>query len=63
MAIIGAVASFAPILFPYKWEQVSEEQKNYKKKIFGPISFNSTLLQAPGTFNQVTPGVLLSTRF
>jgi hypothetical protein len=63
MAIVGIVSSFAPLLFPYKWESVSEDQKNYKKKIFGPISMNTTVMQAPGSFNEFVPGLMLNSSF
>lgn len=63
LGIIGAVAAFGPLLFPYRWESVAEEQKNYKKKIFGPITMNTTLLSAPGELNSFIPGMMATTSF
>lgn len=40
---VGLLSSFAPLLFPTRWEIVLEEQKSYKKKIYSPISFNTLL--------------------
>ncbi len=63
LGIIGAVAAFGPLLFPYRWESVADEQKNYKKKIFGPITMNTTLLGMPGEVNSYVPGMMLNTSF
>lgn len=53
VAAFGVLASAVPLLFPMKWEQVSEDQRSYKKKIFGPISFSNTMLLDPGTLRPV----------
>ncbi len=63
LGIIGTVAAFGPLLFPYRWESVAEEQKNYKKKIFGPITMNTTLLSAPGEVNSFIPGMMATASF
>ena len=63
LGIIGAVAAFGPLLFPYRWESVAEEQKSYKKKIFGPITMNTTLLSAPGEMNSYIPGMMATASF
>ena len=63
LGIIGAVAAFGPLLFPYRWESIAEEQKNYKKKIFGPITMNSSVLNVPGEVNSFIPGMVLNTTF
>lgn len=47
ISIVGVAASFLPLLFPYHAEQVSEDQRNYKKKVFGPITFGNGLLTDP----------------
>ncbi len=38
MLWVAAASSFAPLLFPYRWERVAEEHRLYKKKIYGPIA-------------------------
>ncbi len=35
----GALMSFAPLLFDYRWSQVALQHREYKKKIYGPIAF------------------------
>lgn len=62
VAAFGVLASALPILFPMKWEQVSEDQQSYKKKIFGPITFSNTVLMDPGTMRP-TMGLGLYTSF
>lgn len=48
VALGGAVGAFLPILFSYNWIDVSNEQKSYKKKIYGPIT-GTTILTDPKT--------------
>ncbi len=52
---IAVAASFLPLIFSNHFEEVSTEQQQYKKKIFGTISSNF-LFQDPGT-NKWAPGV------
>ena len=61
VGIAGMVASFLPVLFPYTAEQVSEDQRSYKKKVFGPLSYGQGLLRAPQ--GKLIPGLTLSTTF
>ena len=61
VGIAGLVASFLPILFPFSAEQVSDDQRSYKKKVFGPITFGQTLLNTPN--GKLIPGLGLSTTF
>lgn len=63
LGIVGAVAAFGPLLFPYRWESIAEEQKNYKKKIFGPITMNTSVLNVPGEVNSFIPGMVFNTTF
>ncbi len=61
--ILALGASFFPLLFTNHWEDVAQEQQQYKKKIFGPIA--STLL-LPVTVRERTffvPGVGLTASF
>lgn len=39
----GALASFAPLLFDYRWTQIANQHREYKKKIYGPIAFASPI--------------------
>lgn len=59
--LVAAGASFAPLLFPYRWNKVADEQRSYKKKIYGPVA--STTLFADPVTKSVTPGLALSFRF
>jgi hypothetical protein len=62
VSIAGIAASFIPLLFPNKAEQVSEDQRSYKKKVFGPMSLGTGLLNEPGRGNLV-PGLSFVTVF
>lgn len=57
----AVVASLLPIIFSNHYEDVAQEQRQYKKKIFGTISSNF-LLQDPGT-NKWVPGIGLAATF
>ena len=37
IAMVGALVSLAPIIFPYKWIRTANDHKEYKKKIYSPI--------------------------
>lgn len=57
--IVATVASFAPLFFQYRWQLVSSEQKDYKKRIYGPIA--STFVTPPvHSKDKGSAGVLLS---
>jgi hypothetical protein len=62
VAILGTVTSFLPLLFPLSWEQVSEDQQSYKKKVFGPVTFSNGLLINPAN-QQPTLGLVVGTYF
>lgn len=49
VAIAGAVASLLPVIFPMRYEQVSEDHRSYKKRVFGPLSFTNAVLIDPAT--------------
>ncbi len=67
------VMAFTPLVFPNHWTVVAEEQQNYKKRIYGPITEISggaalladTRRSAPGAAfaSGLTPGVQLSLHF
>lgn len=58
---IGILTSFAPILFKHPWQRVAKEQREYKKKIYGPISMNNILID-PNT-NKIYYGALFTYQF
>ena len=65
-AVGSAVLSFAPMFYRFRWNEVHEEQMEYKKKIYGPVSMLPTVL--PTVFYQSTtqtyvPGVEATIRF
>lgn len=62
VSILGVAASFVPLLFPYRAEQVSEDQRTYKKKVFGPITFGNSLMFEPAT-RKAAPGVTATVVF
>jgi hypothetical protein len=62
VAIFGAAASLLPVIFPMRYEQVSEDHRTYKKRVFGPISFQNTLLLDPATA-RLAPGLMAGTTF
>jgi len=48
VSLLALATAIAPLIFPDHWTQVAKEQKNYKKKIYGPL-VRPTLLPVPGT--------------
>jgi hypothetical protein len=54
MLTIAAISSIAPLLFDYRWTQIADQHRTYKKKIYGPLS-SAVLL--PVTDHQYSPGV------
>jgi hypothetical protein len=61
-SMVSVLASFAPLLFSHQAEQISEDQKSYKKKVFGPVGFNHGLMYEPYS-KKVVPGIHLSLIF
>jgi hypothetical protein len=43
MAMLGVLASFTPLVFSYDWERTAEQQQDYKKRIYGPITSGTIL--------------------
>ena len=58
---IGALLSVLPWIFPSRWEQVYSYHQEYKKKIYGPIS-QTTLLLNKDT-KHITPAVTMNWNF
>lgn len=62
-AIFGGVASlvaFAPVVFPYSWETTADVHNEYKKRIYGPVTFMGFTPSASG---EIIPTWNLSYRF
>jgi hypothetical protein len=38
LSIVSVFASFTPLFFNHRWDQVWDEQYQYKKKIYGPVA-------------------------
>jgi hypothetical protein len=47
----GVLAAFAPLIFESRWSQVAMQHREYKKKIYGPISFSSAYSTILATSN------------
>jgi phosphopantothenoylcysteine synthetase/decarboxylase len=56
LTIVSVIAAFTPVVFPYHWGKVAEEQQQYKWKIYAPISMN----YGEG---EIAPGLLLTYNF
>lgn len=61
MGGVAAALSFAPLVFPYRWQTVDCYHKDYKKKIYGPVA-SASLLNVAGTKDFV-PGFTLGMQF
>lgn len=62
---IALVLSVTPAVFRYHWQDVAEEQSEYKKRIYAPIAsldIAPALLLAPKS-KEATPGLLASFAF
>ena len=57
----AAVSAFVPLIFPYRWQQVARDQRNYKKKIYAPLA-TATVLPEPST-GALAPGLVLTFLF
>ncbi len=58
---IAALVSLAPVFFPYRWIDVANQHKLYKKKIYGPVA-GLTLLRT-GFAKKPEPGLGLMFSF
>lgn len=62
VSIAGVATAFLPLLFNYPWESIQEEQTNYKKKIFGPVTLNQGMLRDPAD-NKPKLGLIATSTF
>jgi hypothetical protein len=61
LTYLGAATSILPIIFKNYWTKVSNSQNSYKKKVYGPIGFNTILFdKASKTY---MPGASLAFSF
>ncbi len=61
MTYLGAATSILPFIFKNYWSGVSRTQSSYKKKVYGPIGFNTILFdKASKTY---MPGASLAFAF
>lgn len=58
---LSIITSLAPIIFSNHWSDIAHEQKNYKKRVYGPI-VHGTFFQDHKT-KKLSPGILLSMSF
>jgi len=58
---LSAVAAFIPLVFEPEWTRIRNEQNNYKKRIYGPLSIMPTVLPSPE--GKIAQGLLLNYQF
>lgn len=61
VAVASAVTSLTPLFFAHPWEKTAAAQRDYKKRIYGPVA-NVGLLQR-NSRGDVSPGLLVSFRW
>ncbi len=59
LAIAAALSSVTPFLFTHRWETIDETQRDYKKRIYGPVVGAAFFPVSTG----LVPGVVASLRF
>lgn len=59
LAMAAALSSVTPFLFTHRWETIDETQRDYKKRIYGPLVGATFFPVASG----LAPGVVASLRF
>ncbi len=57
-AIASAATAFTPLLFAHPWEKTADAQRDYKKRIYGPIA-SATLLQRNAR-GDLSPGLVVA---
>jgi len=62
IAMGSAVIGLVPLLFKTRWQKVGNLQHDYKKRIYGTLSANPTMLKDPSGQNFV-PGFSLALNF
>lgn len=58
---LGMLFAWAPIVFPHTWQNVSREQRKYKKKIYAPIAYSTILFDKYS--QKAAPGVVFALTF
>lgn len=58
---VAAALAFTPVIFGSHWNEVAEEQENYKKRIYAPIA-SATVFREPSTGN-IAPGAVMMMSF
>lgn len=59
-AIAAGIGAFAPLVFPYHWQWVGRQHRDYKKRIYAPIASAAWFAEADG---ELTPGLSLNWTF
>lgn len=60
-AIASVATAFTPLLFSHTWEKTADAQRDYKKRIYGPITGVSIL--PANSRGDVAPGLVLAFRW
>ncbi|MBS1961539.1 MAG: hypothetical protein JST04_04945 [Bdellovibrionales bacterium] len=60
-AIASVATAFTPLLFAHTWEKTADAQKDYKKRIYGPVAGVSLLPR--NSRGDVAPGLVLAFRW
>lgn len=58
---LSALAAFIPLVFEPEWTRIRNEQSNYKKRIYGPLSVTPAILPSPE--GKVAQGLLMNYTF
>lgn len=59
LAVAATLSSITPFLFTHRWETIDETQRDYKKRIYGPVVGATFFPVASG----LVPGMIASLRF
>lgn len=62
---VAAGLSITPLIFPYRWIRVAREQRDYRKRIYGPVAEWSVdpLFQISASDSSVATGAQFTLRF
>lgn len=61
MVLGSAILALTPLIFPFHWGDVADEQQDFKKRIYAPVA-KATVFQDPVT-RSLIPGLAISMRF
>lgn len=62
LAIASAVTALTPLLFSHPWETTARAQRDYKKRIYGPVTAAPAILQRNAR-GEIAPGLVVSYRW